>query len=144
VASEAPENSVQEQEDDAPAPQKARQDRRHRGLIRKLWWRAHWLLPNTVPGPYGQGDRAYKEKRDSEANTASRVPEEEELRLPVIWGAELFGPAEAEALYENLARLKWASAGGFSREGGAADWIRHQRSYGSGGSWYNVDIVVRD
>lgn len=139
---EAPENSVQEQEDDEPAPQKAKQDRPHRGLVRKLWWRAHWLLPNTFPGPYGKDDRAYQERRDREANAASRVPEEEELRLPVIWGAELFGPAEAEALYQNLARLKWSS-GGLSREGGAAEWIRHQRSYGTGGSWYNVDIVVR-
>lgn len=119
------------------------QHRLHQELIRKLWWRAHWLLPNTVPWPYGKGDRAHQDRRDCEANVASRVPDEEELRLPVIWGAELFGPAEAEALYEHLARLKWSSASGFFQEGGAADWIRHQRAYGNGGGWYNVDIVVR-
>lgn len=143
MAVEAPENSVQEQELEGPAPEKAKQDRRRQGLIRTLWWRAHWLLPNAVPGPYGEDDRAYQERRDSEANAASRVPEEEELRLRIIWGAELFGPAEAEALYEHLTRLKWSSAGGFSRRGGAVDWIRQQRSYGTGGGWYNVDIVVR-
>lgn len=143
MAVEAPENSVQEQEKDEHAPQKAMQHRLHQELIRKLWWRAHWLLPNTVPWPYGKGDRAHQDRRDCEANVASRVPDEEELRLPVIWGAELFGPAEAEALYEHLARLKWSSASGFFQEGGAADWIRHQRAYGNGGGWYNVDIVVR-
>lgn len=38
--------------------------------------------------------------------------------------------------------MRW-SAGSFSPEGGAAEWIRHQRSYGTGGGWYNVDFVVR-
>lgn len=136
------ENSVQERQLEGPATTKAKQERQRQGVIRKLWWRAHWLFPNALPGPYGKGDREYRERRDSEANAASRVPVEEELRVPVIWGAELFGPAEAEALYASLTRLKWSSGGGW-REDGAADWIRHQRSYGAGGGWYNVDVVVR-
>lgn len=143
MAVEASENSVKEQKNDEPAPEKAKLDRRRQGILDKLWWRAHWLLPNTVPSPYGESDHAYQELQDCEENATSRVPEEEELRLPVIWGTELFGPAEAEALYEHLARLKWSSAGGFSREGGVVEWIRHQRSYGTGGGWYNVDLVVR-
>lgn len=143
VAEEAPVNSVKEQENDEPAPEKARQGRRQQDLVHKLWWRAHWLLPNTVPSPYWESERAFQERRDCEANAASRIPKEEELRFPVMWGIELFGPAEAEALYEHLARLKWSATGGFSREGGAVDWVRHQRSYGTGGGWYNIGEVVR-
>lgn len=140
---EASDSSKKEQINDEAAPEQTKLNRRRKGVIDKLWWRAHWLLPNTIPYPYGESDRSDQEKRDCEANATSCVPEEEELRLPVIWGTELFGPAEAEALYEHLARLKWSSGGGFSSAGDAVEWIRRQRSYGSGGGWYNVNIVIR-
>ncbi len=112
-------------------------------FINKLWWRVHCVFPNTLSSPFGSRDREYEKRRDAEVNAESRVPEEEELRIPVVWGAELFGPAEVEALYEHLGRLKWSSVGGMSSAGNALDWIRHQRSYGNGGGWYNVDAVVR-
>lgn len=117
-------------------------ERRNRAsrLVRLLKWRAHWLLPNTVPPPYGS-KKADHEQRDRESNETSRVPEDEELRLRVVWGIELFGPAEVEGLYDQLCRLKWAA--GFGRLGGeAVDWIRHQRAYGGAGAWYNVGIVA--
>jgi len=109
-------------------------------LMRQLKWRAHWLLPNTVPPPFGN-EKGYYEQRDRESNETSRVSEDEELRLRVVWGIELFGPAEVEGLCGQLRRLNWAA--GFGRPGDeAVDWVRHQRAYGGAGAWYNVGIVA--
>lgn len=138
------ESLEKERKSEEPVSDETKLNRQRKGILHKLRWRAHWLLPNTVPSPHEDSDRAYQESRDNEENGASRVPEDEELRLPVIWGTELFGPAEAEGLYEHLARLKWSSGSGFSKRGDAVEWIRHQRSYGTGGGWYNISLVVRE
>jgi len=110
-------------------------------LIHQANWRAHWLLPNTVPPPH-EGDKAYYEARDRKSNEASGVPEDEELRLRVVWGIELFGPTEVESLYEGLRRLKWTAGTGQSKEDGARGWVRQQREYGGAGAWYNVGLVT--
>lgn len=110
-------------------------------LIRKVRWRAHWLMPNTVPPPYGS-DKSYYEQRDRESNEESRVPNDEELCLRVVWGMELFGPGEVEALCDRLRRLKWSAGGGQSKENDALNWVRHQRAYGGAGSSYNVGLVT--
>ncbi|MGE7086748.1 hypothetical protein [Achromobacter xylosoxidans] len=103
-------------------------------------WRAHWLLPNIVPSPH-RYEEASSEQRDRESNETSRVPEEEELRLRVVWGIELFGPSEVEGLCDQLRRLNWTA--GFGRPvGEAVDWVRHQRAYGEAGAWYNVGLVT--
>jgi len=85
--------------------------------MRQVKWRAHWLLPNTVPPPYG-GEKAFYVRHDRESNEASRIPEDEQLRLSVVWGVELFGPAEVESLYDSLRTLKWTSGVGRSKEEG--------------------------
>lgn len=108
-------------------------------IAKQVKWRAHWLLPNTVPPPNGR-EKAYDEQRDRESNESSRVPEDEELSLCVVWGVEFFGPAEVESLYEHLRRLNWTAGFRSKGENGALSWIRHQRAYGSGGS-YNVGHV---
>lgn len=108
-------------------------------LVRKCKWRLHWLFPNTFD--LNNSDKAYFEKEDLESNAAAKVPEDEELRLRVIWVTELYGPAEIEQLYQRLERLKWSS--GMGKSNGALHWVREQRDHGSrGGSWYNVGIVV--
>lgn len=91
--------------------------------------------------PPGRSGKAYFEKRDRELNERSRVPEGEELRLRVVWGMELFGPAEVEGLCDQLRRLNWA-AGSVRTLGEAADWVRQQRAYGGAGAWYNVGLVT--
>lgn len=64
------------------------------------------------------------------------------MRIPALWGVEVFGPNESESLYGALSKLNW-SAGGIGREGGGAiAWVQQQRSYGIGGS-YNVGTVVQ-
>lgn len=110
-------------------------------LIQNMRWRAHWLFPNSVPPPHGN-DKSYYEQRDQKDNETSRIPEDEELRLRVVWGIELFGPAEAEGLCDQLRRLSWSA--GFGRPVGdeAVDWVRHQRAYGGAGAWYNVGLVA--
>jgi len=108
-------------------------------LVQKSKWRLQWLFPNTF-NSY-DGEKAYFEKRDIESNAASKVSDNEELRLRVIWAAELYGPAESEEFYQRLGRLRWSA--GFGKSNGALQWVREQRDYGSsGGSWYNVGLVV--
>jgi len=111
-----------------------------RKLIRKIQWRAHWLLPNIISAVPGDDSTFYKES-DVKSNLESRVPDTEELRVQVIWGAEVYGPSETDSLCENLARLRWTAGSGSGKRGGAADWVRRQRSYGEGG-WYNVGTVA--
>lgn len=138
ATSNDPESSAQEDTKTASPPPPASWASR---LIRQAKWRAHWLMPNTVPPPHG-GEKAYHARRDRESNEASRIPEDEQLRLSVVWGVELFGPAEVESLYDSLRRLNWTSGIGRSKEDGALTWVRHQREYGGAGSWYNVGLVT--
>lgn len=107
-------------------------------LAHTIRWRAYWLLPNALPVPYRQ-DKSHRIQRDRESNEQSRVPVDEELRIQVIWGAELYGPSEADALYEGLERLKWAAG---SDAEGANGWVKHQRTYGRGSAWYNVGLAA--
>lgn len=138
MTSNDPKDSVQTTETPAKP---MRHDSRLRRLVRQVWWRAHWLLPNILPPRY-EDETAYRDKRERESNEASRVPDDEELRLRVMWGMELFGPAEVELLYERLARLKWTAGFATSKTDGALNWVRHQRAYGGEGGWYNVGIVA--
>ena len=138
MTSDDPKDSVQTEE--VPA-KPMRHDSRFRRLVRQSWWRAHWLLPNIVP-PHYENESTYWDKRERESNEASRVPDDEELRLRVMWGLELFGPSEVELLYKSLARLKWTAGFATSKTDGALNWVRHQRAYGGSGGWYNVGIVA--
>lgn len=138
MTSDDPKDSVQT--DEVPA-KPGRHDSWHRRLARQVRWRAHWLLPNILPPPY-RDETAYRAERERKSNEESRVPGDEELRLLVMWGMELFGPAEIELLYERLARLKWTAGVATSKTDGALNWVRHQRAYGGEGGWYNVGIVA--
>lgn len=106
---------------------------------RKIKWRARWLFPNLIFAK-SKIDLEFYKKLDVESNLESRAPETEELRVQIVWGAEVYGPSETDNLYENLTRLGWTAGMGSQKAGGAATWVRGQRSYGQGG-WYNVGVV---
>lgn len=108
--------------------------------LRGLQWRAHWLFPNLIR--HDQGDRTYVREHDKKENERSRIPADQNLRARMIWGIELYGPTEIDALYAGLKKLDWGSAGSWKHGDGALNWIRQQRSYGSGG-WFNVGYVLR-
>lgn len=106
---------------------------------RKIKWRIKWLFPNIFSN-LSETDSSFYKEQDLSSNQESRVPETEELRIQIVWGAEVYGPSETELLCENLARLSWTAGSGSSKRDDASEWIRRQRSYGHGG-WYNVGIV---
>ncbi|MGE1174809.1 hypothetical protein [Pseudomonas sp. BW7P1] len=107
---------------------------------RLVLWRAHWLFPNIIPR-FSKTDTDYYQTRDIQTNLDCSLPEGEELRIQVVWGAEVYGPSETGHLCEILSRWGWsAGAGGIKRDN-AAEWIHRQRLYGLGG-WYNVGIVT--
>lgn len=102
----------------------------------KLVWRAFWLLPQLLPHPY-RTDRASWRNRDQKKNEQTRVPEDQELRVGMVWGVELYGPAEIENLYVGLKKLGWRSV---AERSSIQNWIQHQRAFGYGG-WLNVGYV---
>lgn len=109
-------------------------------LMRALRWRVYWLAPNLIR--MRNRDDEFERKREKESNEAGRAPEEDELRVRVIWGVEVFGPNEIEGLYKALKTLSWNAGFIRSEEENALRWVQQQRTYGWGGS-YNVGLVVR-
>jgi len=110
-------------------------------FIKNIRWRAYWRFPNVVSPPYGV-NKHNDEQRDRESNETSRVPEDEELRLRVVWGVELYGPAEAENLCAQLSRLNWSAGIARSVDDSAGNWVRYQRAHSGAGAWYNVGLVT--
>src|SRR5688572_5447595 len=84
----------------SPEPPPAKESPRRKWL-QNLRWEIHWLLPNLIPNPY-RADREYEREHDRKENERIRVPFELELRVNMIWGVELYGPAEVEGLYSGL------------------------------------------
>lgn len=106
--------------------------------LSKLRWRAHCLAPNLIPHP--GGDMDFDPAHDQEENEKSRVDLGLELRAPIIWGVELYGPAEIRNLYAGLKKLNWSRAGGWKQEHHSVSQIRRMRSHGAG-AWVNLGIV---
>lgn len=106
-----------------------------------LWWRAHCWLPNTIVSPHGS-EKIFFDEKDLKDNKGTRVPENEALDVPMVWGAEVYGPTEIDALYVNLSKLGWDRDRLSGSGNSAARWIREQRLYGRGG-WYNIGYVSR-
>lgn len=119
---------------------RGRPSRLKRSLL-GFWWRAHCWLPNTIGPPHGS-EKAFFDKEDLKDNKETRVPEGEALDVQMVWGAEVYGPAEIDALYANLSKLGWDSERLFGQNDSAVRWIREQRLYGAGGM-YNIGHVSR-
>lgn len=99
---------------------------------RRLRWRLPWLFPHP--------DASYYLERDPEENAETRVRFDRELRGPAIWGVEVYGASEIEALYGGLDKLAWRRAGGFTEKDAASADIRRMRASGGGG-WTNIGPV---
>lgn len=128
----------------APAPSSAKPkngpETSLQKIVRKLRWRLHWLAPNHFSL---REDSADRKAREQESNEQSRVGVDQELRVFALWGVELFGPNETDALYASLKTLGW-TAGSRTKDDGALSWIRDQRAYGYAGGFYNVGLVTRN
>lgn len=112
-----------------------------RRSFKGFWWRAHCWLPNTIVSPHGS-EKIYFDEKDLKDNKGTRVPEDESLDVPMVWGAEVYGPSEIDALYANLSKLGWDIDRLSGQSNSAGQWIREQRLYGAGG-WYNIGYVSR-
>ncbi|BBH12915.1 hypothetical protein CH06BL_21630 [Chromobacterium haemolyticum] len=102
--------------------------------FRRIWRHLHYRFPKFVPTPYRKS-LAHLFNRDTETNLETQVPTGEQLRQIALWGVEIFGPAEVDALYLALERLGWNDDRVFR-------WINEQRTYGSEGS-FNLGLIVR-
>lgn len=109
--------------------------------INKIRWRIHATFPNSMASPYGD-ETAYLNERDEKENLETRIPVAEELRMPAIWGVEIFGPAEIESLYEQLRRLKWDAHPSGSPDHAPIRWVKESRIYGGTG-YLNIGVVKR-
>lgn len=100
----------------------------------RVVWKMRWLFPNIMMS-------SMDEESDREENFSTISEEAEEIKVEMVWGAEVYGPEEAESLCDNLTRLRWVAGSGLSSYETAAEWIRQQRLYGTGG-FYNVGVVA--
>jgi hypothetical protein len=126
---------------DEPGSTDQRQQSKFGKWMSKLKWQAYWLLPNLIPMPYSRRDAVYQNTRDKEENEKGSIPSEIELRCPMIWGVELYGPSEIESLYDGIGKLGWNRVGARNAEVNAVDRIRQQRIDGPGG-WLNIGQVL--
>jgi hypothetical protein len=110
-------------------------------LAIKLHWKAYLLLPNRIPHPYGE-DLEYEQSRDQVENNETCVPADVGLSVPFIWGVELYGPSEIDALYESLKKLDWLRVGAWNEKETVLDWVQQTRMTGTRG-WMNVGVVRR-
>jgi hypothetical protein len=127
----------------AAAIEAARQARKEKfdRIKSKLHWRAFRWLPGLVPAPIRPGDRDFHTQVDQEQNQNLRVPDEFQLRCPVVWGVELYGPLEIDSLYQGIENLGWRRVGARNSESNASEHIRNQRADSSGG-WINMGFVL--
>jgi hypothetical protein len=109
-----------------------------KGIQRKAKWAVHRRFPNAFPF---EKSTDYDLKRDREENEQTYLPDGEELLVPVLWGTEVFGPAEIDSFYANIKRLGWDRDARRSGNG-AAKWIAELRLYGTAGN-YNIGVVGR-
>lgn len=112
--------------------------------IRKRWQRfrglLYWFFPNW--DAVNWSDQSYERCHDAEENEKCLVPTDLELRVPVVWGCELYGPSEINDLYAGLRKLGWKIPYRVGDTDGIADWIRQSRAYGRQGGWLNGGHVV--
>ena len=99
---------------------------------RKMVWPIHARFPNIIPNPY-RDDKAYRLKRDAEANAESALDEHVSLKLGCIMVSEIFGPNEIETLYDGLEKIGWDRVRTPVDESSNIDWLKKQSLYGTEG-----------
>lgn len=128
-------------EADVPAPPPRRKKGPIDRALRHAWSHLHFRFPKFVPTP-NSDDREYLLRRDAESNLTTRVPEGERLRQIALWGIEIFGPAEVDALNVAIERLGWNEDRLFGLNTNPASWINEQRTYGTEGN-LNLGVIAR-
>jgi len=110
-------------------------------VVRHAWRHLHFRLPNFIPSP-NRDDREFFYRLDAESNLATRVPADERLRQIALWGVEIFGPAEVDALNVAIERLGWNGDSLFGIKTNPSSWINEQRTYGTEGN-LNLGVIER-
>lgn len=107
--------------------------------LKRIHWRIHATFPNTISSPYGS-DAEFFAQHDLEKNHETRLPEDEDIRVNVMWGIETFGPSEIESLYLHLKDLGWDYSPFPEVRRSATEWIKEARTYGFMGK-FNIGVV---
>lgn len=123
-------------EEPVPAPKKSRFQTQRRQIRNWLYW----LFPNW--SAFQWDDVSYEKSHDVKENAKTRIPPELSLRVPIVWGCELYGPDEINYLYAGLQKLQWGISYRTGDKNGIEKWIKQQRAYGRQGSWLNGGSVV--
>lgn len=110
-------------------------------ILRHAWRHIYFRFPRLVASPY-HDERDYLKQRDEDDNLSSRVPADERLRQTALWGVEVFGPGEVDALNLALDRLGWNDERLFGLSTNPSPWINKQRTYGTEGN-LNLGVFER-
>lgn len=110
-----------------------------RQKLKDIYWKIHATFPNIIATPHRQ-DRDFFIQRARTQNEKTRVPESEELRRRIVWGAEIFGPAEIESFYRQIKKLDWHEPQDHRIGKNVIETIRGWRTYGLIGN-FNIGVV---
>jgi hypothetical protein len=102
-----------------------------------------------------QASERHMSRRDPAENRETRIPDEEQIRVPVIWLTELYTPTTLAALLQGLPPLLAKARYQHPDRGDLVDWVQAARRQGGGawralpivrppGSRHNVDDIVDD
>jgi hypothetical protein len=110
--------------------------RRLQRYVHRKWgqavWQAHRRFPSVVGLPSREGlPHERQPERDEKSNRESRLPEGEDVRVPMVWGTEFFGPGEIDDLFASLRRLGWDEDPRRFDRPGRVRQITEDRMYGS-------------
>ena len=126
-------------DESATPPATVTTSRPKKSFIRARWLRLrnrlYWFFPNW--NAVNRADYSYERSHDVEENEKKRVPADLELRVPMVWGCELYGPAEISDLYAGLQKLEWGIVSQVGDNDGIEKWVKQQRAYGREGGWLN-------
>lgn len=88
-----------------------------------------------------QAVEQYSGRHDADDNRDTRIPDGEQVRVPVIWLTELYTPTTLDGLVSGLPRLMAKAGDQHPERGDIVEWVKDARRRG-GGSWRMLSNVL--
>jgi len=85
-------------------------------------------------------DNIYHSKHDSQKNTETSPPQDENIRTPALWAFEVYTPSYIANFHEGVRKLGWTQDD-WSVSSDFQDTLHNLRSRASGSGWINLGYI---